>query len=132
VNSWCERWKRKINEGKTQAVCFSRIVRVPFDVLLLNGRDIPFVNNVTYLDVTFDRKMIWRDNIERAVAKALGMYIRTYSLLRSGRLSTNIKLTLHKALTRSVMPVPPGSMRRTLILEIAGLAEQSAPRYWKS
>jgi hypothetical protein len=29
-------------------------VRVPDDVLQLNGRDIPFVNYVTYLGVTFE------------------------------------------------------------------------------
>jgi hypothetical protein len=31
------------------------------------------------------------------------MYVRTYSIFRSGRLSTNVKLTLYKALIRSVM-----------------------------
>jgi hypothetical protein len=31
------------------------------------------------------------------------MYVRTYSLFKSGHLSTNIKLTLYKALIRSVM-----------------------------
>jgi hypothetical protein len=47
--------------------------------------------------------MTWRHHIERTVAKALHMYARTYSLLRSGRLSTNIKLTPYEALIRSVM-----------------------------
>jgi hypothetical protein len=48
VNSWCERLTIKINEGKTQATYFSRRLRVPEDVLQLNGRGIfPFVNNVT-------------------------------------------------------------------------------------
>jgi hypothetical protein len=36
-------------------------------------------------------------------AKAFRTFIREYSLFRSERLSTNIKLTLHKALIRSVM-----------------------------
>jgi hypothetical protein len=31
------------------------------------------------------------------------IYIRLYSLFKSERLSTNVKLTLHKALIRSVM-----------------------------
>jgi hypothetical protein len=39
----------------------------------------------------------------RTVAKALHTYRRTYSLLRSGLLSTNTNLTLYKALVRSIM-----------------------------
>jgi hypothetical protein len=76
---------------------------VPDDVLQLNGRHIPFVNNVTYLCVTFDRRMAWRHRIERTAAKALRTYISIYFLLRRGCLSTSIKLTLYKALIRSVM-----------------------------
>jgi hypothetical protein len=46
-----------INEGKTQAICFSRRLKVPDDILQLNGQDIDFVNNEhTYLGVTFDRR----------------------------------------------------------------------------
>jgi hypothetical protein len=78
-------------------------LRVPDNVQQLNGRDIPFVNNVAYLGVTLDGRMTWRHHIERAVAKALRTYIRTYSLFKIGRLSTNIKLTLYKALIRSAM-----------------------------
>jgi hypothetical protein len=36
-------------------------------------------------------------------AKALRTFVRIYSLLKSGRLSANTELTLHKALIRSVM-----------------------------
>jgi hypothetical protein len=36
-------------------------------------------------------------------AKTFKPFIRIYSLFKSERLSANIKLTLHKALTRSVM-----------------------------
>jgi hypothetical protein len=35
--------------------------------------------------------------------KAFRAFIRVYSLLKCGHLSANIKLTLHKALIRSVM-----------------------------
>jgi hypothetical protein len=44
VNSRCERWNIKINEVKTQAIYFSRSLRV-LDVLQRNGRSIPFLNN---------------------------------------------------------------------------------------
>jgi hypothetical protein len=51
----------------------------------------------------FDKRMAWRLHIEMIEAKAFRTFIRIYSLYKSERLSTNIKLTLHKALIRSVM-----------------------------
>jgi hypothetical protein len=47
--------------------------------------------------------MTWRLHIERTVAKAFRTYLRTYSLFKSERLNTNIKLTLYKDLIKSVM-----------------------------
>jgi hypothetical protein len=60
------------------------------------------VNNVKF-GVIFDRRMTWRLHIEGTVSMALGTYRRSCSLFKSERLSTNIKLTLHKALIRSVL-----------------------------
>jgi hypothetical protein len=59
-------------------------------------------NNVTYLGVTFKKRMTWRLHIERTVAKVLRTYLRTYSLFKSERLNTNIKLTFYKDLIRSI------------------------------
>jgi hypothetical protein len=103
LKSWCERRYVKINEGKTPAIYFSRRLIVSDDVLQLKARDITFVKNIIYLGVTFHRKMTWRLHIERTVAKALRTYIRSYSLFKSERLSTNIKLTLYNNPIRSVM-----------------------------
>jgi hypothetical protein len=116
VNSWCEHWNIKINERKTQVIFFSRRHRVPDSILQLNGWDIPFVNNVMYLSVSFKRRVTWRHHIERTVAKALYTYIRTYSLFESGCLNTNIELALYKALIGQLwrLPVLPGSMHRML------------------
>jgi hypothetical protein len=47
--------------------------------------------------------MALEHHIERAVNKALRTYLRTYSIFKSGRLTAYIKLTLYKALIRSVM-----------------------------
>jgi hypothetical protein len=71
-------------------------------VLQLNGRDILFIINSTYFGITFDTRMTCRHHIESTAAKALGMYIRTYSLFKIGPSIKNIKLTLY-ALTRSVI-----------------------------
>jgi hypothetical protein len=92
-----------INEGKTQAIYFSRRRRMPEDDLQLNGRNIPFVNSVKYLGAIFDRKMTWRLHIEKTAAKALGTYIRTYSIFESKHLSADIKLIVYRTLIRSIM-----------------------------
>jgi hypothetical protein len=69
----------------------------------LNGWDIPFVNSVKYLDVMFYKKITWRLHIEMIEAKAFRTFIKIYPLFKSEQLSTNIKLTLHKALIRPAM-----------------------------
>jgi hypothetical protein len=46
--------------------------------------------------------MTWKHHIETTEAKTLPTYIRTYSLFKSGRLGTKMKLTLYKALIKSV------------------------------
>jgi hypothetical protein len=73
----------------------------------LNGRNIPFVNSVKYLGVIVDKKVTWRLHSEMIEAKAFRTFIRIYSLFKSERLSTNIKLTLHKAIIRTKGKVVP-------------------------
>jgi hypothetical protein len=70
--------------------------------LTLNGRNIPFVDSAKYLGVIFDKRMTWRLNIEKIDAKASD-YSLYYIPCSKERLSANIKLTLHKALIRSVI-----------------------------
>jgi hypothetical protein len=103
VGSWCQRWNIKINEGKTQAIYFSKRRRMPGDDLQLIGRNIPFVNSVKYLRVIFDSRMTWRLHIEKIAAMASGTYIRTYSIFRSKHLNANIKLILYRGIIRSIM-----------------------------
>jgi hypothetical protein len=101
--AWCKCWNIKINEDKTRAIYFTRRNRPPDSFLKLNGRNIPFANSVKYLGILFDKRMTWRLHIQMIEAKAFRTFIRIYSLFKSERLNANIKLTLHEALTRSVM-----------------------------
>jgi hypothetical protein len=103
MEAWCERWNIKINEDKTQGIYFSHSRRPPASHLTLNGRIIPLVNDIKYLGVIFDKKITWSLHIQTVETKAFRTFIRVYSLFKSERLSANIKLTLHKALIRSVM-----------------------------
>jgi hypothetical protein len=91
--AWCEHWNIKINEDKTRAIYFTYRNRQPDFLLMLNGRNIPFVNSVKYLGVLFDKRLTWRLHIEMIEVKAFRTFIRIYSLFKSERLSGNIKLT---------------------------------------
>jgi hypothetical protein len=71
--------------------------------LILNGRNIPFINSSKYLCVIFDKRITWRLQIEMIETKTFRTFVRVYSLFRIERLGSNIKLTLHKALLISVM-----------------------------
>jgi hypothetical protein len=80
---WSNRWNIKINEDKTQAIYFSHRIRPPESPLTLNGQNIPFVNNVKYLSVIFNRKITWRLHIKTIEALAFRAFIRAYSLFKS-------------------------------------------------
>jgi hypothetical protein len=64
----------------------------------MNGRNIPFVK---YLGVIFDKRIAWRLHIKMTEAKVFRTFIIIYSIFKSERLSTNMKLTFYKALIRS-------------------------------
>jgi hypothetical protein len=48
---WRKHWSIKIDEGKIQAIYFSHQIKPPEFLLTLNGRNIPFVDNVKYIGV---------------------------------------------------------------------------------
>jgi hypothetical protein len=90
-------------EDKAWAIYLTHRNRPPDSLLTLNGRNFPFVNSVKYLGVIVGKRMTWRLHTEMIESKAFRTFIRIYSLFKSKRLSANIKLTLHKALIRSVI-----------------------------
>jgi hypothetical protein len=53
--------------------------------------------------LVFDKKITQRLHIETVATEAYGSFIRLYSLFKSDRISTNSRLTFHKALIMSIM-----------------------------
>jgi hypothetical protein len=76
VNSWHEHWNMQINKWKTQVIGFSWRLKSTRWCPTTKWGDILSVNNVIYLGVTFDRRMIWRHHIKTTVAMALCTYIK--------------------------------------------------------
>jgi hypothetical protein len=61
------------------------------------------VSHVNYLGVIFDKRITWRLHLQMIKAKAFRTHIRIYSILKSERLSADIKRTIHMTLIRSVI-----------------------------
>jgi hypothetical protein len=55
------------------------------------------------MGINFDKKIIWRLPIDIVATKAYRTFMRLYLLFKSERPRTNNKLTLHKALIRSIL-----------------------------
>jgi hypothetical protein len=66
-------------------------------------------------------------------AKAFRTFIRIYTLFKCERLSSNIKLTLHKALIKSVITYayPTWKLATDTYLKIAAPAKLGFPHHWK-
>jgi hypothetical protein len=102
-------WRLDVSAGKLKLIkirpkgfTFPAVVD-SLSPILHYGRNSPFVKSVKYFGVIFDKKVTWRLHIEMIEAKTFRTFIRIYSLFKSERLSTNIKLTLHKALMSNIM-----------------------------
>jgi hypothetical protein len=81
----------------------SSAIEAVFSAWSLLGVTLKTIGDIKYLGVIFDKKIRWIPHIEMIETNAFRTYIRVYSLFENERLRTNIKLTLHKALIRSVM-----------------------------
>jgi hypothetical protein len=103
IEASCEQWHIKVNEDKDPGHILFSQTWTGWGSLTLKGRNIPFVKEVKYLGVIFDRKVTWRCHTVTIATKALRTFIRIYSLLKSERLSAKTKLTLYKVLIRSKM-----------------------------
>jgi hypothetical protein len=128
VNSWCECWNIKINGGKTQKTWR------PWRRTITKRTRYFLCKQCNLFLCHFCRRMTWRHHIERTFARALRSDISTYSLFRSGRLSTNVRLTLYKVVIRWVMTYACATWKYVadaLLLKLQRL-QISVPRCWKS
>jgi hypothetical protein len=93
IEKCCECWNIKAMKIR-QSIYFSHRLRPPDGHLTFS---------VKFLNVIFDKRTTRGLPIEIIEVKAIGSFIRIYCLFKSELLKANSKLTLHKALIRSVM-----------------------------
>lgn len=105
LEQWMAKWKIAVNPAKTQCIYFSKArTKLPTGHIRVGGHQLPWNNNVKYLGLYFDKRLVWRENVRQTLRKSLGALKGLYSLLNHrSKLNTKTKLTLYKVFLRSVL-----------------------------
>jgi hypothetical protein len=107
LQSYYSDWKIKINPAKSQCIFFTKR-RSPFYLpttdLNICGSNIPWSNEVKYLGVVLDKKLLFRNHIEYSMEKTQKMFRVFYSLLnRRSKMNMKNKIILYKVALRSIL-----------------------------
>ena len=70
LTAWGRRCGLHFNPQKSVAVVFTRSRKTPLTNLKIDGKDIPYKQEVKYLGVTMDSKLYWNKHISERIAKA--------------------------------------------------------------
>lgn len=107
LQSYFDSWKIKINPSKSQCIFFSkrRSPRyLPTTDLNIRNSNIAWSDNVKYLGVVLDRKLLFSSHIEYVLQKTEKMFKIFYSILnRRSRMNLKNKLILYKVALRSIL-----------------------------
>ena len=70
LENWTKMWLQTINPKKTTYTIFSLSTKNQTDTLKISGQTIPEEKNPTYLGVTFDRRLTWKQQTEKVETRA--------------------------------------------------------------
>jgi ribonuclease HI len=70
LESWTKQWLVKINSRKTTYTVFSLSTKPQKANLHINGQTLLAEDNPTYLGVTFDKRMTWKNQTQKAESRA--------------------------------------------------------------
>ncbi|KAJ8916456.1 hypothetical protein NQ315_014673 [Exocentrus adspersus] len=103
LETWCNRWRVKINPDKSTAVLFTkRQIPLDLDDLTLTDEPIPWNRQARYLGVTMDQRLTWKPHIVVTVARARATRARLYPLHKGNNtLSLRNKRTLIKVVLQA-------------------------------
>lgn len=100
-------WRIKLNPGKTQAIFFTkrRSPRyLPSRQINAGGVVVPWSDDVKYLGVVYDRKLLFDKHVNNCIAKCNGLVHCLYPLInRRSKLHLNNKMLLYKLIFRATL-----------------------------
>lgn len=106
-NNYFKKWKIKINNNKTQAIIFPfnrSPKRVPTRQLHFENNYINISNEVVYLGVTLDKKLIFQKHIDKSCQRALQAFRSLWPFLnRRSSLNLKNKNLLYKCVIRPIL-----------------------------
>lgn len=103
ISQWAKDWKVEINSTKTVATCFSLAYKKETFRLQIDNQELPQSDTPTYLGVTLDQRLTWREQITNMESRAT----RRLSLIKKlagTKWGSNSKV-LKKTYIGSVRPV---------------------------
>ncbi|KAL9702246.1 hypothetical protein quinque_005764 [Culex quinquefasciatus] len=107
--SYLASWKIKVNEAKTQAILFRhrlspKLLPPPDCYLRVNGCIVPWMEEVIYLGLIFDTKLLYRAHSDSLKRRCSGLVKALYPLIaRGSRLSLKNKLAIVKSVVAPVV-----------------------------
>lgn len=103
ATQWCNKWRIKINENKTQCVVFSRRNPSSVPLLKLADRKIEYSKDTKYLGIYLDHRLSWNKHFTNIRGKTLQRIHQLYPLFSSPYITLEKKVNLYKSLIRSAM-----------------------------
>ena len=70
LSTWTKKWCVTINKEKSSATLFSLSSKAQAGKLMLEGAELMVVDEQTYLGVTYDKRLTWKQHIQCAETKA--------------------------------------------------------------
>ena len=102
LEGWTNQWLVRINPRKTTYTIFSLSTKEQKATLHINGQTLLAEDNLTYLGVTFDKRLTWRQQTEKAEARAK---VRLALMKLAGTIWGADTVTLKRLYTGRVRPV---------------------------
>lgn len=108
IEKYLSVWKIKINSGKTEFIIFSKAqkmhrIKSNFPPVY-KGVTFPWKEEVKYLGVTLDAKLMFKSHIERVIKQANANISMLFCLLKKdSTLPINLKLLIYKLYVRPVL-----------------------------
>ena len=109
VSKFFESWKIRLNMNKTEFIVFSKstlmLNRAEADQIVLDNYRFNWKPVVTYLGMDLDRKLLFRNHIEKVVKKAETLaYKNFYCLLkRRSNVPIDTKINIYRSIIRPVL-----------------------------
>lgn len=98
LEEWFSKWPIGINDDKSEAIIFIKGRTTPAcknTCISLFDRNIPWKESVTYLCLTFDRRLTWALHCEKVSQKVVRSIMNMPCMLNSDRLRRN-KVKIYK------------------------------------